>query len=152
MKLQRYTHSSSGFTLMELLVVISIAMILMGIAVPSFLSWLPTLRLSSAARQVATDLQLARMKAISQNTSFQVSFASTTYVLQKCSPSCASPTNDTGNIVLPAGITVSASTTPQFLPRGTANASATITVSNGGAQKLVCVKTVGRVNIKDSSC
>src|SRR3990170_2282769 len=69
-----YSRAASGFTLLELIVAIGIASVVMGIAIPSFLSWMPTLRLSSAARQVATDLQVARMKAISQNVKFKVTF------------------------------------------------------------------------------
>ncbi|MGH7774491.1 MAG: GspH/FimT family pseudopilin [Candidatus Binatia bacterium] len=139
MKLQRYAHSSSGFTLMELLVVIAIMMILMGIAVPSFLSWLPTLRLSDAARKVATDLQLARMRAITTNTPQTVTFdtanenytfGGNTYEVDQLFP----------------GIVISTATDPTFTPRGTANA-VTITLSNGSATKQIQVTAVGRVKV-----
>lgn len=153
MSKQKRNQRASGFTLMEVIAVLVLMAIIMAIAAPSFISWLPSYRLSAAARQVAGDLQLARMKAISQNTAFQVSYSSKTYVIQKCTPSCASPTNDSGNIVLPEGITAAASATPQFQPRGTAGVTATITLTNDlSATKLVCVKAVGRVDIQDSSC
>jgi prepilin-type N-terminal cleavage/methylation domain-containing protein len=141
--------SNGGFTVIELMAAIGVASILMAIAIPSLLSTLPGLRLTDAARQVATDLQQIRMKAIAQNIPYQISFSTTTYVLQKCNGSCA---NESGNIVLPQGITVTASSAPQFQPRGTATAAATITLSNGSSSKWVCVKTVGRVNIQDASC
>ena len=134
---------------MELLAAMGVASILMAIAIPSFLSTLPGLRLTDAARQVATDLQQIRMKAIAQNTPYQISFSTSTYVLQKCNGSC---TNDSGNIALPEGITVTASAAPQFQPRGTAAADATITLSNGSSSTRVCVKTVGRVNIQNAIC
>jgi len=142
-------RNNGGFTLMELLAAMGVASILMAIAIPSFLSTLPGLRLTDAARQVATDLQQIRMKAIAQNIPYQISFSTSTYVLQKCNGSC---TNDSGNIALPEGITVTASTAPQFQPRGTAAADATITLSNGSSSTRVCVKTVGRVNIQNASC
>lgn len=144
-----FRHRNEGFTLIELMATFAVASILMAIAVPSFLSTLPRLRLADAARQVATDLQQIRMKAIAQNIPYQISFSANTYVLQKCSGSCA---NDSGNITLPTGISVSASTAPQFQPRGTAATAATITLSNGSSTKWVCVKTVGRVNIQDAIC
>lgn len=144
-----FNHSNAGFTLIELMATVAVASILMAIAVPNFLSTLPRLRLADAARQVATDLQQIRMKAIAQNIPYQITFSTTTYVLQKCSGSCA---NDSGNITLPTGISINASTTPQFQPRGTAAAAATITLSNGSATKWVCVKTVGRVNVQDAIC
>lgn len=133
----------SGFTLLELVLVIALAMTLMAIAVPNFFSWLPTLRLSAATRQIFMDLRAARMKAIAQNANFQVSFSGSSYVIQKCVGLC---TNDSGNILLPEGIIASVSATPQFLPRGTAN-SATITLSNGVQSQQVEVSLVGRVRI-----
>jgi len=139
----------AGFTVAELMTTVAVMGILTAAAVPMFLNTLPGLRLSDAARQVATDLQQLRMKAIAQNIPYQITFSTSTYVLQRCSGAC---TNDSGNIVLPEGITVTASAAPQFQPRGTAAASATITLSNGSAQKWVCVKTVGRVNIQDAVC
>ena len=142
-------HSDGGFTLIELMATIGVGFILMAIAIPSFMKTLPSLRLTDAARQVATDLQQTRMKAIAQNIPYQITFSATTYVLQKCNGACA---NDSGNIALPDGITATASTTPQFQPRGTAAAAATITLSNGSASKRVCVTAVGRVNIQEASC
>ena len=148
MKLSRFDQSK-GFTLIELMATLGVAAILIAIAIPGFMSTLPGLRLNDAARQVATHLQQIRMKAIAQNLPYQMTFSTTTYVLQKCSGSC---TNESGNIVLPEGITVSASTPPQFQPRGTAAAAATIQLSNGSSSKWVCVRTVGRVNIQDTVC
>ncbi len=146
---RNFHQNNGGFTLVELLAAIGVASILMAIAIPSFLSTLPRLRLTDAARQVATDLQQTRMKAIAQNIPYQISFSTTTYVIQKCNGAC---TNDGGNIPLPDGIAVAASTVPQFQPRGTAASDATITLSNGSASTRVCVKTVGRVSIQNASC
>ncbi len=144
----------SGFTLIDLMGTVGVMMILIGIAVPAFLRWLPEFELSSAARQVATDLQLARAKAVSQDRSFQLNFSTTSssYVLQKCAPNDpTSCTNDSGNI-LPTGISFSASGSVQFLPQGISSGATTITLSNGSAQKRVCVNLIGRVKIQNSSC
>jgi prepilin-type N-terminal cleavage/methylation domain-containing protein len=150
MKLSRYfTSKPKGLTLMELMAALGVAAILMAIAIPNFMSTLPGLRLNDAARQVATDLQQIRMKAIAQNLPYQITFSTTTYILQKCGGSC---TNESGSIVLPQGITVTATTAPQFQPRGTVAAAATIQLSNGSSSKWVCVRTVGRVNIQDTVC
>jgi len=138
-----------GFTLIELMAMLGVAAILMAVAIPNFMSTLPGLRLNDAARQIATDLQQIRMKAIAQNLPYQITFSSTTYVLQKCSGSC---TNESGNIVVPQGITITATAAPQFQPRGTVAAATTIRLSNGSSNKWVCVRTVGRVNIQDTIC
>lgn len=136
-----------GFTLMELMVAVAVSMIVLAVGTPSFLSWLPTMRLSSAARQIATDLQVARMKAISQNASYTVTFntSSATYTY-------GSDSRDIGQQYPGISIASVSPSNPVFTPRGTAGGSVTITLDNGSAQKVVCVKTVGRVNVENSSC
>ncbi len=146
MTLRTHGLKTSGFTVVEMLLTIGIASIILAIAIPALLSTLPRLRLSSAARQVASDLQVARIKAISQNTANTVTFnTSTTYTF-----SIGSDSRNFGQLY--PGITFAVSANPVFTARGTASAAVIITLSNGTAQKLVCVKTVGRVNIADSSC
>jgi len=155
MKLRKHIHCLSGFTVLELVVAIAIAMIVMGIAIPSLLSWLPTLRLSSGARQVATDLQVARMKAISQNTKFRLNFVTvSSYTVEKDTNNDgtfdASTETESGPFSLPDGITVTATGgTSVFQPRGTASAAGTITLQNNNSEtKSVQVAVVGRVNIQ----
>lgn len=152
MRVQKHNRGAFGFTVLELIVAIAVATIVMGIAIPSLLAWLPTLRLSSAARQVATELQLARMKAISQNAKFRVTFVgsipgATSYQLEK--DSGGTFITDSGPFTLPQGITVSAlSAQSEFQPRGTANTASTITLRNGNSEtKNVQVAVVGRVSV-----
>ena len=141
--------NSAGFTLMEMMTAISVIGILAAIGFPAFTRTLPGLRLTDAARQVATELQHVRMKAIAKGIPQQITFSTSSYVLQNCNGACA---NDSGNIGLPAGITATAATAPRFEPRGTVTTAAAITLSNGTSQKFVCVKTIGRVNIQDGAC
>ena len=139
----KHCAGAAGFTITELLLVMAIAGTVVATAVPNLMSWLTGLRLSSAARQIATDLQMARMKAIAQNTNYTVAFSGNTYTYG---------TESRNLSTLYPGVTVTSVTSnPLFLPRGTANAAVTVTISNGSAQQRVCVKTVGRVNITTAS-
>jgi len=128
----------------EIMVALAIIGILVKIVLPNFLSWLPVLKLSGAARQIATDLQLARVQAISKNASQVVTFDT----------SAGSYTFGSESRSLPSlfpGITISSASNTTFTPRGTATA-VTITLSDGTNQKLVCVKSMGRVAIRDTTC
>jgi prepilin-type N-terminal cleavage/methylation domain-containing protein len=65
---------SSGFSLMEILVVIAIMGIVLAISVPAYLSYLPRIRLREAAREIASDMQFAKVQAIKANTTTAVVF------------------------------------------------------------------------------
>jgi prepilin-type N-terminal cleavage/methylation domain-containing protein len=64
MKIQRPLRGERGFTLVELLVVIVLAMILMAIAAPTLQTQLRQGKLRGAASQASTLLRLARLEAI----------------------------------------------------------------------------------------
>jgi len=57
----------AGFTMAELMIVIVIIAILSAIAVPSIINWLPNYRLKSAARDLFSNMQKARMQAVKEN-------------------------------------------------------------------------------------
>lgn len=143
MKIMKRSRAESGLTLAEVLVAIAVATVILGIAVPSFFALLPGFRLSGAARQVATDLQLARMRAISQNTANTVTFNTATGAY---SFSLGPEARDIDSLY--PGIAFAAvSANPTFTARGTTTAAVTITISNGTNQRLVCVNAIGRVNV-----
>ena len=63
-----------GFTIVELMTVIGLTAILMSIAVPNIIGWLPDYRLRSGTEEIQSTLQLARLRAINGNTTATVSF------------------------------------------------------------------------------
>jgi type IV fimbrial biogenesis protein FimT len=60
-------RNNSGFTIIELAVVIAIVGIMAGIAVPNFVGWLPKYRLSSSADDIQALVQNARLRAVKEN-------------------------------------------------------------------------------------
>lgn len=69
----------SGFTLIEVMIVIAIVGIMSAVAIPSIINWLPNYRLSSAARDIVSCLQEAKMRAVKENTNVIVIFSSNEY-------------------------------------------------------------------------
>src|SRR5215471_5562762 len=63
-----------GFTITELMIVVAIIGTLTVAVAPSLARWSTSIRMSSSIREIASELQLARMKAIAQNTKMTVCF------------------------------------------------------------------------------
>jgi type IV fimbrial biogenesis protein FimT len=66
--------NSQGFTLIELMIVISVIGILAAVAVPSFVGMMVRHELGGAARDMLGTLRKARMVAVKENTDMVVSF------------------------------------------------------------------------------
>jgi type IV fimbrial biogenesis protein FimT len=67
-------RKESGFTLTELFIIIAILAVLASVAIPNTIAWLPKFRLGSAARDVLSTLEGARLAAVKENTVVVVEF------------------------------------------------------------------------------
>ena len=72
--MREFTGRKGGFTILELMIVVSIIAVMSAIAVPNFTNWAPKFRLWSATDDIVKHLMLARMSAISQNRDVVVTF------------------------------------------------------------------------------
>ncbi|HZF78161.1 MAG TPA: GspH/FimT family pseudopilin [Rubrivivax sp.] len=68
------TPEQRGFTLVELLIVVSLVAVVLGLAGPSFTSFIQMQRLKSINAQLVTDLQSARSEAVGRNVPVYVRF------------------------------------------------------------------------------
>lgn len=145
----------SGFTLAEMMIVIAVFAIMTAIAIPSFMSMLPEMRLNGAARQIMGDLMAARMDSVKQNNEVRVFFNSPgTNQYQILDDDDNDGTADTGEAIRTKNIqsnyhdvTFSSTSNPIFYPRGTAFGT-TVTVINSSGSKDVKVAITGRVKIE----
>jgi len=67
-------RKNSGFTLMELVVVIAIIGVLTSIAVPEYIKWLPKYRAKKAAMELSGQLHRAKLRAVKENRTIGVYF------------------------------------------------------------------------------
>lgn len=67
-------RNESGFTMIELIVVVAILAIVTAIAIPNWISWLPGHRLRSAVDDLNMGYQLARLQAVRENASASITF------------------------------------------------------------------------------
>ncbi len=63
-----------GFTIAELMSVLGVACIMAAIAIPSFITWLPNVRLKGAARELYSNMQLAKTRAMKTNADWAIVF------------------------------------------------------------------------------
>ncbi len=163
--------NSRGFSLMELLIVITVLGIMAAVSIPTFMSFIQASQTRGAAQELVTILNQARQLAITRNRSIQINFPA--------APSSAAPattlrfvwttavagdppcvcwlgprTDGNGYITLAneAGI-VSASANPAFNSLGAATTPGIIRVQNlrGTSCLEVAVSASGRIRTQSAT-
>lgn len=107
----------SGFTLIELAVVISLIGVLALIAMPNLGQMLPQYRLNRTIRQLSDHIQMARLLAISQNRQYRICM-----MAKDSAPTTGDLQSNKGRYLIQAGDQSSSSTVWDTLPIGTGSA------------------------------
>lgn len=146
--------NSKGFNLVELLLVISLIGAMIAIAAPSIISQMSHIKLTRSVRDVATELNAARFKAIAKNDSYRVNFTGSSYQLQfdnagswTNEPSRAARTLESGIAITSPG----ASFQVQFNANGSANATS-ICINNtqqaNDRMKITVTGSTGMIRVE----
>jgi prepilin-type N-terminal cleavage/methylation domain-containing protein len=160
-------RNDSGFTLFELMVVLGIMAILASVAVPGFLGWLPKYRMRSAADEVLSTLQHAKLRAIRENSIVSVNFnfvndSYLTFLDNGAGADAGNGTQEAGETTvkngrMPAGIDLQDATIPplvplgpvvRFTPRGFPDASGDIVITNGNISRTINLTLGGSASFK----
>jgi len=134
----------AGFTFAELIITLAILSTLLGIAYPMIAQVSTGYRLRAATRELATDLQFARLLAVKENRNFQLICGTNSYEVVRVSDGFVAKARDF-SVDYP-GVTLNGPVV-NFNSRGNAS-SQTITVSNLAASKNITVGSTGRVKLQ----
>jgi len=132
----------SGFSTIELVVVLAIAAIIAAIALPGWKSWSHNAALNSSIRQIQSELHAIKMRAAAENVGFQFAYLqdANEYTIQRDSkPLQTKP--------ITQGTTITKSGTISFSPRGTAGGNRVRLRNAAGACRQIVVSATGRVRI-----
>lgn len=144
-----------GFSIGELMTVVSVIGIVTAVGIPSFLSFQPSMRLNGAAREVLSRLNWARANAVQNNNTSVVTFVNdhSFQIFNDANGNGLADANETTTVNLQTNysevtFTVSgSSSTPTFNGRGTASSDTTVTITNSSGSKIVQVSPTGNVKI-----
>lgn len=102
--------NKKGVTLIELIVVIVIIAIGATLLIPNIGAFLPNYRLRSAARDMVSTMRVAQLKAVSNNTEYQVRIPGGSFVLERNSGGQWIQEGETKTF--PTGVTINSNTFP----------------------------------------
>lgn len=132
----------NGFSSIELVGVMSIMGILAAIALPNWHSLLPSYALNNSTRQIQSELHHIKMRAVAENTGFQLAYlqGASEYTIQRDSKPLQTKPLASGTSITKAG-------TITFSPRGTAGANRVRLRNANGLCRQIVVSATGRVRI-----
>jgi type II secretory pathway pseudopilin PulG len=134
-----------GFTLLETLLMLSVAAILLYAGSNAFLNLAPKYRLKKATWEIQTRLNYARHKAIFEGRPVRVSFKPAGYTVEKYDEIQKAWRPDVSGSI--EGVKIEANNTPTFHPLGTVSNLATITVTNSWGKYRLTLAISGRIRV-----
>jgi prepilin-type N-terminal cleavage/methylation domain-containing protein len=144
----------SGFTLIEVLVTITLLGVLMAIAVSGWSSWARASEQFGTARELQSVLRETQQRAVTEGTAMCVTFADTAYTVWRGSCTTAAPprTRVLGPQAVASGVRLTSVDVPLgvgFTARGT-SADGSVTVTRSGSSKVYTLEVdgfTGRVSL-----
>jgi prepilin-type N-terminal cleavage/methylation domain-containing protein len=159
-----------GWTLLELMIALSIMGIVSSFVIPGYLRGMPLRRLKADAMDITSNMKYAKMKAVQRNMQVGLYFNDGETAVNGVDPGFFCVYEDTGatanrfdsadavlkdNIALRGGVQFDSdswtikNSTIVFRPNGSASKSGTVIISNGSETRRIIVHAIsGRVRIE----
>ena len=153
-------QKGSGFSLIEILLVIAVMGIIASLAIPSFLKARTDAKLRGAASNLKGDLELAKMRAIRENAYVVIAFDESGYIIfvdNGALPGNWLMEDDETmlrNRELPEGVRLIMPTPfvddeTRFVGRGVSEDSGNLTLRNSrGQQKTIAINRLGKISMQ----
>lgn len=130
---------TKGFSLVELMIVVSVFGVLMAIAIPAVGGYLQSTRLVGAVHTLEADFHYAHSLAYEQRKTYEILFQPGSYVIAQVSPYTEIRTR-----TMPKGVTCAASDTAVFYAWGLTD-PVTITMAGSSRTDTLRVSANGNV-------
>jgi type IV fimbrial biogenesis protein FimT len=154
-----FMRNKSGFSLIELLVVIAVIAVVSAVTVPSMISWRNGAKLRGAAGNLKGDLEMAKVNAIKHNNFVAVKFNVNAYEVfvdmsDDGNRDADEPLLKTRS--LPAGVAFDfshpewtfTSNVAKFNGRGTAKTGSAILTNVQGQERHIRISSFGRIRVE----
>lgn len=136
--------SRSGFSIIELLVAITLCGLVITIGFSGFKSFQHHTRTSNTIRTVTSAFSMARYRAIELNKSIRISLERGKLVLKLKGGGNWEPYLD---FQLPSGQTVTMNASPVFYPTGYASPLCTVVIKNSRDEYKLTISIAGRIKV-----
>jgi Tfp pilus assembly protein FimT len=147
------TRVRAGFSMIELCIVMTITMVVMGMAIPMVRQTVSRYRLGAAVSSVTGAIRATRYQALMKGYRYRLAItpSSKTYQLSSMIPPATAYSSEGSAVPITSNaVTISAPTTLEFRPNGQVSAvtgALDLDLSYEGVTKTITVSTYGNVTV-----
>lgn len=145
-------RSNRGFTLIELMVTLTVMAILMAVGVPSFRNFVAGQKVKTVSHDLMTALVIARSEAIKRNASVTLAPVTADTWVSGWTVTAAPAATTVHQQQAVSGVTISAPSTVVFGPNGRPAATSKFQVTGTATTKCVRVDLTGIPSSQTGTC